>query len=303
MKVKPTITVGIPAYNEEGMIGGLLATLRSQRLTSAKLSSIIVVSDGSTDNTINIAKRFAGKIINVVIGKEQRGTAYRQNQLCQKVSSDILVILNADIVIQGDELLERLVSPIVKGKADLTSSRIIALPQVTIMEKILQTSMSLKDTMFSSFRKGNNFYMCHGPARAFSKRLYKEIVFPYSVGEDLYSYLFCVAKGYQFRYVKSSKIYYKLPSTLSDHKKQSARYAKALMLYNDTFGNEFVSEQTTLPRRVFYASVVRFFVLHPMQMALYIAVMIIVRLQSIFDGPMKDIWDIAKSSKIAKGIV
>ena len=52
MRKKLTVTIGIPAYNEEANVRNLLVSLLAQKETNFKLQEIIVVSDGSTDKTV-----------------------------------------------------------------------------------------------------------------------------------------------------------------------------------------------------------------------------------------------------------
>ena len=54
----PSITVIIPARNEEGRLQPLLESLQKQSL---KPKEIIVVDDESTDRTVQIAKDFGGR--------------------------------------------------------------------------------------------------------------------------------------------------------------------------------------------------------------------------------------------------
>ena len=51
MNKKLTVSVGIPAYDEEANIKSLLEAILQQRQENFILKSIIVVSDGSTDRT------------------------------------------------------------------------------------------------------------------------------------------------------------------------------------------------------------------------------------------------------------
>mgnify|MGYP001415364370 FL=1 len=49
----------IPAYNEEKTIGGVLRTIKSVSL----ITEIIVISDGSTDGTAQIARNYGAHVI------------------------------------------------------------------------------------------------------------------------------------------------------------------------------------------------------------------------------------------------
>lgn len=59
---KLTVTIGIPAYNEEQNIGHLLVNIFNQSTSIAILDEIIIVSDGSTDNTIKAIKKITDVI-------------------------------------------------------------------------------------------------------------------------------------------------------------------------------------------------------------------------------------------------
>ncbi|MGH7400123.1 MAG: glycosyltransferase, partial [Candidatus Rokuibacteriota bacterium] len=69
------LTIVIPALNEEGAIGGTIErclAAREQIKATAGLTEveIIVVSDGSTDRTAEIARGFAGvKVIEFVTNR------------------------------------------------------------------------------------------------------------------------------------------------------------------------------------------------------------------------------------------
>jgi len=54
MKKLITVSIGIPAYNEEANIGKLLSSLIKQKEAGFIIKEIIVVSDQSTDKTDEI---------------------------------------------------------------------------------------------------------------------------------------------------------------------------------------------------------------------------------------------------------
>src|SRR3989344_3457572 len=97
---KTTITIGIPAYNEEGNIGQLLTSLAKQEFTHVVLSEIIVFSDASTDKTVSIIKNLPMKRVHVIDGNKRRGKSNAMNKIIKATASDILVLLDADILIR-----------------------------------------------------------------------------------------------------------------------------------------------------------------------------------------------------------
>jgi len=78
---KLTVTIGIPAFNEEANIGFLLKDVLMQKTNSFKLTNILVSSDGSTDKTKFIVEAFKDKRIKLLANIERKGQSYRQNQI------------------------------------------------------------------------------------------------------------------------------------------------------------------------------------------------------------------------------
>ena len=188
-RVKFTVSIGIPAYNEEANIGYLLNDLLAQKEEGYTLEKIYVYSDGSTDTTEEVVRDALDERIELIVGSGRMGAAYGQNILMKVTQSDILVMLNADIQISDEYFIQKLIKPLINGDAELSSVKHEPLPARNFFESILVTSVELKSVLFETYNGGKNTYTCHGSARAFSKKLYKEIIFEKSVGEDAYSYL------------------------------------------------------------------------------------------------------------------
>jgi len=85
----------IPALNEEQFIGECLKSLRNQ---TYPLYEIIVVDGGSTDRTVDIAKKFADKVISVPI----RNAALQREIGCKIAKGDFILLADADTVFPPD---------------------------------------------------------------------------------------------------------------------------------------------------------------------------------------------------------
>jgi glycosyltransferase involved in cell wall biosynthesis len=219
-----TVTIGIPAYNEEMNIEKLLRQLSAQELNNGLVKSITIAIDGCTDNTKALVRKFKNHRIVIINGLTQKGKAYRLNQIIRNTTSDFLVLLDADTSIEDTRFIEKLIRPLLNRKADFTSPALCELPVRCCFEKILEVSMQLKRILFKQLNHGHNIYNCHGPARAFNRKAYQLLNFPKSEGEDMYSYLRCIKAGLKFKYVEKAIIKYHLPANLKDHLKQTTRF-------------------------------------------------------------------------------
>jgi cellulose synthase/poly-beta-1,6-N-acetylglucosamine synthase-like glycosyltransferase/peptidoglycan/xylan/chitin deacetylase (PgdA/CDA1 family)/spore germination protein YaaH len=99
----PRVAVVIPAYNEEKVI---VRTIRSVMMSSYKNIRIIVIDDGSTDNTFRVARAAypadiaSGRL--TVLTKANAGKAEALNFALQHIEEEIYVGIDADTVIAHD---------------------------------------------------------------------------------------------------------------------------------------------------------------------------------------------------------
>ncbi|TSC88168.1 MAG: putative glycosyltransferase [Microgenomates group bacterium Gr01-1014_16] len=297
--MKPTVSIGIPAYNEEANLGHLLSDLQSQKQTGFKLQEIIVSSDASTDQTVSIAKKYSGSGVKILDNQVRQGQAARQNQIIDLANSDVLVLLNADILIEGRDFVWRLIQPITNNHADLTSSNLLALAPKTFMGQVLFHSLKLRNEVYKKYHLGQNIYTCHGAARAFSKNLYQNFRFQNSVAEDAYSYLYAIFKGYKYRYVADAIAYIRWPESLIDHERQSLRFFQSQKVLSSQFDPQFVSDQYKLPPLEVLKTVVKFYLQYPIHALAYSFIFWFMFCKSFFKRPM-DTWQSSVSSKILK---
>lgn len=96
---KPRLTIVIPALNEEAAIGAIVERCRAASAEIREQAGvaevhIVVVSDGSTDRTVEIARGFSG--IDVVVFPENRGYGAAIKRGWQQRPSEVLGFLDAD---------------------------------------------------------------------------------------------------------------------------------------------------------------------------------------------------------------
>ena len=297
-KYKNTLTIGIPAYNEVKNIGSLLRSVESQTISSAKIERVIVYSDASTDGTLEVVNKTKIANLEIISGKKRMGKSYAMNEIIGKTKSDILVLLDADILIRDQHMIEKLIEPILKQDADLASARVKEYWAKSKFEEILKISMNLKKEIFESINSGNNIYTCHGRARAMSKRLYKSIRFKKNVvAEDAYTYLYTVYNHFKYIFAQKSNVYYRLPGTFKDHQKQSVRFIQSYKQLVGEFGKSFISKETNLPKHIAIPYVFKYFLRYPFTLTMYLGILIFMKIRSVFVNEMRGTWVIAESTK------
>jgi len=95
------VSVIIPALNEEEFIGELIDSINSN---SFKEKEVIVVDDGSTDRTVEIAKEKGAKVF--INFPKRQGPSFGRNFGAEKAKSEILCFLDADCIIQDKDFIK-----------------------------------------------------------------------------------------------------------------------------------------------------------------------------------------------------
>ena len=113
--MKPLVSILIPAYNAEEFIAD---AIRSAIAQTWRHKEIIVVDDGSTDGTAEVARGFASKNV-VVVSKENQGAAAARNLAFQLSQGEYIQWLDADDLLAPDKI-ERQFAALCEGDGERT---------------------------------------------------------------------------------------------------------------------------------------------------------------------------------------
>jgi hypothetical protein len=115
MNKEPRILVIIPAYNEAASIADTIKEIRAK----APPVDILVVDDGSKDNTAEIARDLDVTVISLPFNLGIGGAVQTGFKFAAKWDYDIAIQVDGDG--QHDpEFISQLIEPLVNGKADIT---------------------------------------------------------------------------------------------------------------------------------------------------------------------------------------
>lgn len=99
----PQLTIIIPAHNEERWIGRKVENVLELDYPRDRVQ-VLVVSDGSTDGTVEMAQRHASKQLQVLHFQERAGKTAALNRAIPWARGDILVFTDANALLDHDAL-------------------------------------------------------------------------------------------------------------------------------------------------------------------------------------------------------
>ena len=106
----------IPAFNEEQTVGAVIDVVRQVDA----VHEVIVVSDGSTDRTAEVARAHGAHVIEL---QENVGKGGAMKAGIERADADVYVFLDADLVGLTPRHVTALLEPVVAGRADMTVGR------------------------------------------------------------------------------------------------------------------------------------------------------------------------------------
>ncbi len=98
--MKPLVSILIPSYNAERWIAD---TVRSALAQTWEGKEIIIVDDGSSDNTVRIAKKFESKSLKIILQKN-RGAPAARNKALSLAQGDYIQWLDHDDLLAHDKI-------------------------------------------------------------------------------------------------------------------------------------------------------------------------------------------------------
>lgn len=87
------VSIGIPFYNCEKYLEFAIKSVINQSYTNWEL---ILLNDGSTDNSLNIVRQFTDKRIRIVSDNENKGLVFRLNELTHLAVGNYYARMDAD---------------------------------------------------------------------------------------------------------------------------------------------------------------------------------------------------------------
>jgi len=93
MADSPVISIGMPVFNAAGSLSSAVTSILQQDFTDWEL---LLIDDGSSDDTLRLARSFADERIRVLADGENRGLAARLNEAVQQSRGDYFARMDGD---------------------------------------------------------------------------------------------------------------------------------------------------------------------------------------------------------------
>jgi cellulose synthase/poly-beta-1,6-N-acetylglucosamine synthase-like glycosyltransferase len=217
----PIMSIIIPAYNEEKVIGLTIEALIHAEYPDKE---IIIVDDGSIDNTLEIAKRYKHQA--KVLHKENGGKASALNYGLTFAKGEIIVIVDADTVV-GKKSLKMLARGFQKKEVAAVAGNIKIRNTVNLLTKCQALEYL---TGIQIMRRGLDYFgsipIVPGALGAFRRESLKEAgdYQKATLVEDFDATITVLKSGLSVQGSNSAVGYTQAPQKLNDFFKQRKRW-------------------------------------------------------------------------------
>jgi len=237
----PLISIIIPTYNEAATIEDKIKNTLGLNYPPDKIE-IIVIDSASTDGTPD--KVESNERVKLIKQTERLGKSAALAEVFKIISGKIVVITDADALLDRDALVKSLPYLADNKVGAVTGKQILVNPNEAIYQKSEQSYRDLFDMIRSAESRLGSTMIFNGPFMAF-KREVLEAPRQNSVADDTEMAIQVIKKGYRALYVADALFYENIPQSDKSRIKQKERRAQGLiqsfwwhrdMLFNKKYG-------------------------------------------------------------------
>ncbi|HUT00486.1 MAG TPA: bifunctional polysaccharide deacetylase/glycosyltransferase family 2 protein [Candidatus Thermoplasmatota archaeon] len=221
---KPNVSIIIPAFNEENYIAPCLESILKQDYKGKM--EMIVVNDGSTDRTAEIAKEYSVKVINL---ETNGGKANALNIGIEQSKGDIIVFSDADSELSSNAV-NLLVNSLVEDPDAGAVAGKVYIKNGKKKENLLVRFQMIEyevDQELCRFIQGLNdkVLVCPGVLFAVKREIAEKTLFSNrSVIEDSDFTIEVLKKNIKIKYQPQAKVYTSAPQSLKEWLNQRKRW-------------------------------------------------------------------------------
>lgn len=203
---KVDVSIIVPVYNMENYLEECLESLVNQTL---KNYEIIIVNDGSTDNSMEIIDdyiyRYADKVRAFTI--ENSGLGEARNYGITKANGQYLGFVDSDDFVAAD-MFEKMYQSAIQNQADCVMSDYTAFWDTGKTEYIISVPEKNADR-FDILKYSAKYGVVNACTKLIDKKLFEQIKFPKGFYEDLATIPIVLSYAKKISYVREGLYYYR----------------------------------------------------------------------------------------------
>lgn len=233
---EPMVAVMIPCWNEQTTVVGTVNSLLALDYPREKLR-IVVIDDGSTDNTWQVVQQYQGNQSVVLLHKENEGSkfsalnfglGYLREHLPQV---EIIGCLDADSSVDSQALRESLKEFTKPGVMAVVPSMVIDNPQ-TFFQHMQKVEYEIATYAKQAFSRLNTLYIAPGPFTLFRREVFDALGQYHEAHhvEDMEIALRMQIRGMRLSHAIDSLVYTKGPRTWPVLLKQRVRWTYGFIM-------------------------------------------------------------------------
>ena len=241
--VTPKVAIIVPCWNEQDTIDGTVKSILALDYPKDKLQ-VILVNDGSTDNTKAVMDSYVGNPQITVLHKENGGkhTAINAGIDIAK-DAEFIGCLDADSFVAPDALRE-IVSCFAEPRVAAATPAMSVFNARTMLERMQNAEYIFGIAMRHVLSAVNGIYVTPGPFSFYRMSVIREVGgFRHAhQAEDMEMALRMQRAGYEIENAPRARVYTKVPRTLQKLIKQRTRWTTGFLRnvtneYRDLVGN------------------------------------------------------------------
>ena len=233
LKTYPSVTIALPAYNEEKNITRSIESVLSLNYPK-ELLQIIVIDDGSKDNTLSVIKELQKKHphrITLIHHDQNQGKGASLNDAIKQANGDYFVCLDTDSEIESNALLKMLPHFDEEDIAVVLPLMKVRTPE-TILQKLQWCEYLLNFFYKSLMARINCVHVAPGPFSVYRKKVLDDVggFALNNLTEDFEVTLKLQKKHYRIIQLLDTIVYTGTPETFHAFVKQRNRWYKGTLL-------------------------------------------------------------------------
>jgi len=302
---KFTVTVAVCALNEEDNIKNFLDSIVAQKQDKYTIKKILVISDGSTDRTVEEIKKVKSKVLVLKDYKDRKGKSFRLNEIYTSIKTDFLVLSDADVIFKVPDTIKHLIQPLIddtRKEVGLVGGEPFPLKPTTFIERSIKYTLDVYIPIRNQLRGGDNVLSATGRIMALRRELANKIVTPAeTISNDGFAYFSCLTKGYKYKHASKAIAYFRSPTDLNDQIKQNTRFMATQERLAMYFPKELIDREYYIPKGILLKNMLVEFIKHPIESLFIFIINRYCELNAwILKTRINAIWDLVYTTKKLK---